>query len=414
MQFPQEFLWGTATAAHQVEGNNVNSDFWVLEHLPHTMFTEPSGDAVDHYHRYRDDIALLAELGFNSYRFSIEWARVEPEDGFFSKAMLDHYRRMLETCLSHGMKPMVTLHHFTSPRWVVAQGGWTHAETAAKFARYAARVMHDLGDLVEYVCTINEMNIPTMAKLFWRPDTSEEVQIQQRAFEMRAAKAFAVSREQFAPFMFAVSEQGRDVILDAHQQAVAAVKAERGDIQVGMTLALADMQALEGGEIMRDYFRHELQDVFLEVARADDFIGVQTYTRDRFGPEGRLPPEEGVEQTQMGYEFWPEALEGAMRYAAEFTSLPVIVTENGIGTEDDARRIEYYRRALQGVVNCLNAGMDVRGYYAWSAFDNFEWMMGYRPTFGLIAVDRETQMRAVKPSARWLGEIAKANVFDEK
>ncbi len=111
--FPKDFLWGTATAAHQVEGNNINSDFWLLEHMPETLFAEPSGDAIDHYHRYGEDIALLARLGFNSYRFSIEWARIEPEEGYFSEAAINHYRRMLEVCHQHNLKPMVTFHHFT-------------------------------------------------------------------------------------------------------------------------------------------------------------------------------------------------------------------------------------------------------------------------------------------------------------
>ena len=133
--FPAGFLWGTATAAHQVEGNTVNSDNWLMEHMPGTIFTEPSGDACDHYHRYPDDIALLAELGFNLYRFSIEWARVEPEDGEFSVAELDHYRRMLATCHEHHITPLVTFHHFTSPRWIAAQGGWEAETTPAKFAR---------------------------------------------------------------------------------------------------------------------------------------------------------------------------------------------------------------------------------------------------------------------------------------
>src|SRR5512140_554311 len=122
--FPKDFLWGVATAAHQVEGNNVNSDFWVLEHIPGTIIVEPSGDACDHYHRYREDIKLLAELGFKSYRFSIEWARVEPEDGMFSPALITHYRHVLDACREHGLIPMVTLHHFTSPRWLMKLGGW--------------------------------------------------------------------------------------------------------------------------------------------------------------------------------------------------------------------------------------------------------------------------------------------------
>lgn len=409
VEFPKGFLWGTATAAHQVEGNNVNSDFWLLEHLPGTIFTEPSGDACDHYHRYPQDIALLAELGFNSYRFSIEWARVEPEEGHFSQAVLAHYRRMLLACHENGLKPVVTFHHFTSPRWLISAGGWMSMDTAERFARYCAHATRHLGDLIDYICTINEVNVPIMIPLLSLPNRDESAQM--AAFVQTARQAFGLTTAPLGSYFFAVSEQGRDVILAAHKQAVSAIKAERSDPPVGLTIAMADLQAVEGGEARCDHLRHEIQDVFLEAARQDDFLGVQTYTRQRVGPDGPLPPEEGIELTQMGYEFWPEALEATLRYAAQVASVPMIVTENGIGTADDARRLEYYRRALQGVANCLNDGLDVRGYFAWSALDNFEWLEGYRPRFGIIAVDRETQERIVKPSGRWLGQVARANGF---
>src|ERR1019366_7880677 len=157
--FPANFLWGTATAAHQVEGNNVNSDFWVLEHTPGSPFVEPSGDACDQYHRYADDIAMLARLGFNAYRFSIEWARIEPEPGEFSRAALDHYRRVLACCHEHKITPVVTFHHFTSPRWVAGDGGWAEKKTAERFARYCERAAAHLGDLIGVACTINEANL---------------------------------------------------------------------------------------------------------------------------------------------------------------------------------------------------------------------------------------------------------------
>lgn len=404
-EFPQGFLWGTATAAHQVEGNNTGSDFWVMEHLPDTVFAEPSGDAIDHYHRYPEDIALLAELGFSSYRFSVEWARVEPEDGRFSTAALDHYRRMLESCRACGLKPVVTYHHFTSPRWLISQGGWENMKTAEKFARFSRKVTEHLGDLIEAVCTINEVNIPRMAALLWMAGGPGDQFIQQ------AAAALHTTPEQFAPFMFAGTAQGRDVILAAHHQAREAIKAERPSLPVGLTIAMSDMQAEPGGEAARDQMRWELQDVFLEAARKDDFLGVQTYTRERYGADGSLGPEEGVELTQMGYEFWPQAIGATLRRAHEVTGIPMMVTENGIGTTDDGRRLAYYQAALQSVVECLRDGLDIRGYFAWSAFDNFEWMLGYRPTFGIIAVDRATQQRTIKPSALWLSQLIGRNAI---
>jgi beta-glucosidase len=150
---------------------------------------------------------------------------------------------------------------------------------------------------------------------------------------------------------------------------------------------------------------------FLESIKGDDFVGVQTYTRVRFGKGSVLPPPTGAEVTQMGYEFYPEALEATIRQAAKLSGCPVIVTENGIGTEDDTRRIEYTRRALEGVFRAIRDGVDVRGYIHWSMLDNFEWLEGYRPKFGLVEVDRMTQLRKPKPSAVWLGEIAMRNAL---
>ena len=384
-QFPKDFLWGTATAAHQVEGNNINSDNWLLEHMPGTIYQEPSGDACDHYHRYPEDIALLAELGFNMYRFSVEWARIEPEEGQFSLAELDHYRRMLAACHEHGITPMVTFHHFTSPRWLIAAGGWQNPATADKFARYCERTTRHLGDLIGAACTLNEANIGRLI----RNMMPQGGMMNQAPWWTEAARLFGVSPDQFAPFIFSTSDQAMEVMLSAHHKGVEAIKSGQGSFPVGITLALQDIQAGPGGEDLAARMRREINDVFLEAVRGDDFVGVQTYSRTRYGPDGPLPSEAGVEGTQMDYEFWPEALEATIRHAIAVSGNPVMVTENGLATSDDTRRVAYIQRALRGVANCLKDGLDVRAYTYWSAFDNFEWMLGYRPTFGMIAVDRQ-------------------------
>jgi beta-glucosidase len=185
-------------------------------------------------------------------------------------------------------------------------------------------------------------------------------------------------------------------------------------VPVGLTLAMADHHAVggEAAEALRARILRNFEDVYLEAVRGDDFLGVQTYSRVRIGPDGELGPEEGVETTIMGYEFWPEALEATIRRAWDETAhVPILVTENGIATDDDTRRVEYVHRALAGVLRCLDDGIDVQGYTYWSALDNFEWALGYGPTFGLIAVDRATQERVVRPSARWLGACARANAL---
>jgi len=387
-RFPDGFVWGTATAAHQVEGGNWNNDWWAWEHTPGSPCVEPSGDACDHFHRYPDDLKLLAGLGFNAYRFSLEWSRVEPEDGELSTAALDHYRRMCGTCRELEIEPIVTLHHFTSPRWVAARGGWVEPTTADRFVRYAERAMRHLGDLVGRVCTFNEPNVVATFGHQWGifPPGARDPALRQRA---------------------------NGVFIDAHRKSLSVVKAAVGAVPVGLTLAMQDLQAAPGGEAVRDAERALMEDVYLEAARGDDYVGVQTYSRLVYGPHGMLPPPVGARTTQMGYEFWPEALEATIRRATEVTrDVPVLVTENGIGTADDAERIEYVGRALAGVQSCLRDGIDVRGYVYWSLMDNFEWVLGYGPTFGLVAVDRTTQTRTPKPSAAWLGAIARENAFD--
>lgn len=408
--FPTGFLWGLAGAGHQIEGGNVNSESWLLEHTPGSPYTEPSGDTCDHYHRYPQDIALLASLGFNTYRFSLEWSRIEPEEGEFSVAALDHYRRMLAVCHEHNLTPIVTYNHMTVPRWFAAKGGWEVIENATLFARYCARATAHLGDLIGAACTVNEPNLGLLLQKMGilPPDNV----IVSAPFRLAAAKV--AGSDTFVSFPNCCQQAlTRDTYLKAHTLAVEAIKSGRGSFPVGLTLAMTDHQAVPGGETVRDLARREIEDVFLDVARADDFIGVQTYTRGRYNAEGGLPPEEGVERTQMGYEFWPEALEATIRYTAAYTGRPVIVTENGIGTADDTRRLEFVRRALEGVHRCLADGIDVRGYCYWSIFDNFEWALGYRPQFGMIAVDRTTQERTVKPSAHFLGSVARANALPE-
>lgn len=394
--FPKDFLWGTATAAHQVEGNNVNNDWWLLENLPGTPLAAPSGDACDHYHLYAEDIALLAKLGFGAYRFSIEWARIEPAPGLYSHAELNHYRRVLETCRAHGLKTVVTLHHFTSPLWFAATGGFEDQAAIKRFADYAGQVADHCGDLIDYLCTFNEANlsfgdfIPGAAAL-------------------SAKAAQAVNSDHFASFLFDDVAVSKPIVRAAHRAAREAIKARRPRLPVGLTLAMSDVQDAPGAKGAAAAKRAALYDVWLHAARDDDFVGVQNYTRELYGPKGRVEPAPDALRTQLGQEYYPAGLAGAVRYAAEQARVPILVTENGIGVEDDAIRVRYIGEALAGLKACIEDGVDVRGYVHWSAMDNFEWAFGYGPKFGLIAVDRATQKRLPKPSAYALGAIARAN-----
>ncbi|MGD0393908.1 MAG: glycoside hydrolase family 1 protein [Acidimicrobiales bacterium] len=382
--FPDRFVWGTATAAHQIEGGNVNNDWWVFEHDPTSGCVDVSGDACDSFNRFDEDIALVAGLGLGAYRFSLEWSRIEPEEGEFSRVALDHYRRMAAACHERGVMPVVTFHHFTHPRWLAAAGTWEAPQAADRFTRFCERAAAHIGDLVGMAATLNEPNV--VATMGWRLGIFPP-RVRDRA------RRSAVN----------------DTLAAAHRKAVEAIRSGPGDYPVGLTLSMTDYQLQPGGEDWLERIRRPSEDVFLESTEGDDFIGVQTYTRMRVGPDGALGGEEGVPTTQMGYEVWPEALEGTIRRAWDKTGLPVYVTENGIGTDDDDVRIDYVNRALHGVGHCLDAGIDVRGYFYWSLLDNFEWVLGYGPTFGLVAVDGETFERRPKPSASWLGAVARAN-----
>jgi len=385
--FPDGFLWGASTAAHQVEGNNVNTDWWMREHAPGTDLAEPSGDAADSLHRYPEDIALLASLGLNAYRFSIEWARIEPEEGFFSRALLAHYRRMIDTTLEAGLTPVVTLHHFTNPRWFAQAGGWRDPAAPDRFARYVERAATILDD-VPWVVTINEPNMISMLH-------------GERGVETTAKS------------LPAPNPRVTDALVRAHRLAREAL-AGRVPARTGWSIAGQAYHAALGCEAEMLAYRRPREDVFLEAARGDDFVGVQAYLRTFIGKDGPLPVPEGAETTLTGWEYFPPALEIATRHAWQLTGgAPVLVTENGIATADDGRRIDYTTDALRGLERAMREGVDVRGYLHWSALDNYEWG-SYAPTFGLIGWDRESFERTPKPSAHWLGRVARANAIVER
>lgn len=427
MSFPKGFFIGAATAAHQVEGNNIHSDYWAQELLPHTSFTEPSGLTCDHYNRYEEDIRLLAEAGLNAYRFSIEWARIEPEEGQFDEREIEHYRKVIACCKANGVEPIVTLMHFTSPVWLIRKGGWEAESTVGYFRRYAAYVTEKLGDELSYICTINEANmglqLAAIAKRF-------QLMAQQAAAKAKSAEGTVQVGMNFEKMMenmkFAAMEnaqifgtpqpqifvssrtpEGDALVFRAHREAKEAIKALYPDMQVGITLSMHDLQALPGGEKFAEDAWDEEFKHYLPYIQEDDFLGVQNYTRTQYGPQGQLPCPEGAELTQMDYEFYPEALEHVIRRVHEDFKGSLIVTENGVAVADDSRRVEFIRRALAGVENCVNDGIPVRGYCYWSLMDNFEWQKGYSMTFGLIAVDRATQQRTPKPSLAFLGGYAK-------
>jgi beta-glucosidase len=397
-----EFLWGTAISAHQSEGNDVNSDFWLLENLPETVFREPSGDACDSYHRYELDLEIARAIGLNAYRFGIEWARIEPEPGVFSIAELDRYARVLEACRARGLLPIVSYNHFSVPRWFAMRGGWEVADSADLFARFCGRATEALGQYIGMASPMNEANIHrlyTVMSALLPPGQRE------KRLAMIAAAARATNAPGFSCLMFADPERIDGHLMEAHAKAYQAIKAGRGDFPVGVTLTAQDLQPVGRASIVAA-MEDRLYGSWWDAVNASDFVGVQTYSRLRFDAKGIVPPPPGAELTAAGYEYYPQALGATIRLAARRTAKPIYVTETGIATRDDDRRIAFIDATVAQVRHCMAEGIDVKGYVYWSLLDNYEWTKGYDQQFGLVSVDRTTFGRTPKPSAAHLGRYA--------
>lgn len=385
LTFPPDFYWGTATAAHQIEGGNTNSDWWRYEHQPDTLCQESSGDACDSWHRYEEDLDIVASLGLNSFRFSLEWARIEPAPGEFSVAALDHYRRVIEACHRRGILPVVTLHHFTLPTWVADAGSFEAPDIAKWMGRYADRVVGALGDGIGIACTINEPNIVAMMGYLYG--------------------VFPPNGRGWDRFC-TVNETMRR----AHGEMKDALRAGPGSFPIGLCLSMTEYQAVNGGEERLATWVEQMEDGYLRAARDDDFLGVQCYSRNLIGPTGPVE-EQGVEVTDMGYAYWPQVVEYTVRRAAAHAGVPLIVTENGISTQHDERRRDYIEEALVGLHRAISDGVDVRGYFQWSLLDNFEWVLGYSQKFGIVDVDRHSFTRTIKPSGHWYGDAARKGIL---
>jgi len=406
IRFPDDFVWGVSTAGHQVEGDNTTSDTWFLEHVEPTIFREPSGKACNSYELWETDLDLVAGLGLNAYRFSVEWARIEPVEGEFSEEALAHYEAIVDGCVARGLAPVVTFSHFTAPHWFAGRGAWLDPEAPALFARYCGAVMDRFGDRIRIAVTLNEPNLPRL--LTWSGLPPFVAELERKTLEAAAAKA-GVERYRAGNVMLAEDFEGMQVgMTAAHLAAREAIKARRPELPVGLSIAIVDDVAEPGGEAVRDRKREEVYGHWLRLAADDDFIGVQNYERIRYSSEGRVPNPEGAVLNDMGSVPEPESLAECVRYAHEASGVPVLVTEHGMSTHDDTMRAAFIPPALAGLARVIADGVPVLGYCHWSLMDNFEWIFGYEGRLGLFAVDFETFERTPKPSADVYASIVRA------
>ncbi|MBU6267633.1 MAG: family 1 glycosylhydrolase [Sphingomonadales bacterium] len=413
LKFPAGFRWGASTAAHQIEGNNTNSDLWFLENLNPSTFVERSGDACDSYHRFAEDIAMLAKIGLNSYRFSVEWARIEPTRGQFSLAELDYYRRVIATCRQHGIAPAVTFFHGSAPRWFGEAGGWLNPDSAGLFARFCDKVARTLGADMACAFTINEPQvnevfraIPGGGDYFRKADAA--------SLAMHQAAAKALNVPEFHSSGHPDFLRARPNMIAGHEQGYAAIKAAHGKLPTGVTLSVTDFQPANEDSPYREVREAAYGHWTEAVKRAGDFTGVQSYRMIRLPGKGApLPPLPDMpfvrHDDPVGNMSRPEAVGNTLEYIWRATGKPVMMTENGLETENDAWRAWYIPEALKSLHAAIGRGVPVMGYFHWSLIDNFEWTRGYKPKFGLASVDRETFKRTLKPSAAVLGGIARAN-----
>ena len=395
--FPGGFLWGSATAAHQVEGGNTNSDWWQWEHTPGTT-VESSGDGIDpgtamtrtspcwpRSDRTRT-VSRWSGRGSNRRRVSSPPLR--------SLTM----RGCWKASARHGLSAFATLYHFTLPQWFATRGGWSADGALDLFGRYVDKVALTLGDLIPYACTVNEPQIVALQG-YWRG-------------------AFPPGRRNTED---ALRVSG--ILAAAHRIATAALRSGHGRPKVGTCLQLPCIEPLRGDSAddiaAAEMVRTAMVDFRIDDLRrggdVGDFVGLQYYTRfqvDATAPEFIASPAAEAEITQMGWEVYPEGFGRMLRRIAE-AGLPIVVTENGIATADDSQRIRFLAAHLHQLKQAMDAGVDVRGYMYWSSFDNFEWAHGYRPTFGLIAIDRgDHYRRVVRPSAVAYGTVARSGSLD--
>jgi beta-glucosidase len=415
--FPKEFRWGTATAAHQVEGGNTRNDWWAWEEQPGRIrYGQRSGKACDWWGgRWKEDLDRAAAGGQNAHRFSVEWSRIEPEPGRWDDGALDYYREMLDGMHARGIEPLVTLHHFTNPLWLAEQGGWEDEKIAARFEAFVRKTVAALKDKADFWCTINEPNV--------------------YAYLSFAAGAFPPGKKDLPSALRVMRNQ-----VLAHAAAYHAIHEIQPSARVGIAIQYRGMtphsaSPLDGAvagfqsRIFNELIPLALRDGRLrfpigrgrvaQAAHTQDYIGINYYSCDHVSFDLRKPGDmfsrrfypQGADVSEAGLNAnIPEGMGQAIRFANSF-GLPIHITENGIEDDSDKIRPRYMIQHIHQVWKAANLGIPVQSYYHWSQVDNFEWERGWTQRFGLWALDTETQQRTERPSARLYAEICKENGF---
>ena len=393
LKFPNKFLWGAATSAHQVEGDNSNNDWWQAENQG--LLSHPARDAADHYNRFAQDFDLARELGHNAHRLSIEWSRIEPKPGQFDEQATRHYRRGLFYLREHGIEPIVTLHHFTNPIWFAEICGWENKNSPEIFARYVAYCNEHFGDYIKWWVTINEPTVYVLQGYFmgvWPP------------FQKNVPKGIKVlwnmakaHRAAYRVLKKLSDGHKENFVSIAHNMAAYVPARQNNPIEKILASII--------GYFSNDYFLRLIKKHY-------DYIGLNYYMVKRVHFNGKINffiPQSSA-KTDMGWEIAPLGLLQVLRHLPKYKK-PILITENGLADAKDDRRWPFILNHLLMVHTAITEGVDVRGYLHWSLMDNLELAEGFGPRFGLIKINYDNQAREIRESARKYASIIKKNAI---
>jgi len=441
-RFPDDFLWGSATSAYQVEGSpladGAGPSIWQrFSHTPGNTLLDQTGDiACDHYQRYESDVALMAELGMNAYRFSISWSRIFPEGfGRVNSKGVDFYSRLVDALLARGIRPNVTLYHWDLPEALDNRGGWLNRDICDWFADYSTTMFDALGDRVNMWATLNEPWVvtdggylfgalaPGHSNLFEAPIATHNLMRSHGASVERFRASAAAAKGKIG---IAVNLEPKYPASDSAEDIEATRRAD----------AYMNRQYLD--PVFFGTYPDEMREIFGEawpewneadmalIKQPVDFLGINYYTRNvaKHDPERKPVCARGVAQpqhtiTQTEWEVYPAALTQILLWVKErYGNVPLYITENGAafydpptpieGRVEDPLRVEYYRQHLRAAYDAMSQGVNLRGYFAWSFMDNYEWALGYSKRFGIVHVDYATQQRTVKSSGRYYSEVIRS------
>ena len=376
LKFPEGFLWGSSTSSYQVEGGIENCD-WSKDF--------PAGIACDHYNRYEEDFDLIKKLNQNAYRFSIEWSRIEPEEGKFDEKEIEHYQKVISSLRRRSIEPFVGLWHWTNPLWIKNKGGWESKKIAYYFSRYTEKIVSSLKDNVKFWITINEPEGYTSCAYLlgiWPP-----------------------RKKNLLSFLSVINN-----LINTHKEAYKTIKKLQPAAQVGIATnnnyyeAFSDPISRLIKNIVEwlDHFY-----ILNKIKDYQDFIGLNYYRRNKI-KFFKLNQNENRLVSDLGWEIYPEGIYHVLNNLKKYRK-PIYITENGLADAKDRLRKDFIRDHLYWVYKAVDEGVDVRGYFHWSLMDNLEWHRGFEPEFGLIGIDYKTLERKPRPSAYYYAEICKNN-----